>query len=128
MNGVKGDVIDIGITKTTLMEIGNWVSGDNYSGRIVQISNSFIFKGSVHNYSTDFPFVWDEINLPIRYGSDIVLAKEIILNEIFYLQQPSVAVVENRTKVMFAGIAIVFPVLKEITLNIGRFQSISSDI
>ena len=81
MNGVKGDVIDIGITKTTLMEIGNWVSSDNYSGRIVQISNSFIFKGSVHNYSTDFPFVWDEINLPIKYGSDIVLAKEIILNE-----------------------------------------------
>jgi len=81
MNGVKGDVIDIGVTKTTLMEIGNWVSGDNYSGRIVQISNSFIFKGNVHNYSTDFPFVWDEIILPIRYGSDIVLTKEIILNE-----------------------------------------------
>jgi small-conductance mechanosensitive channel len=81
MNGVKGDVIDIGITKTTLMEIGVWISGDNYSGRIVQVSNSYIFKGSVHNYSTDFPFVWDEINLPIKYGSDIVLTKELILIE-----------------------------------------------
>jgi small-conductance mechanosensitive channel len=80
INGVKGDVIDIGITKTTLMEIGEWVSGDNYSGRIVQISNSFIFKGSVHNYSTDFPFVWDEINLPIKYDSDIVLTKKLILD------------------------------------------------
>lgn len=81
VNGIKGDVIDIGITKTTLMEIGQWVSGDNYNGRIVQISNSFVFKGSVHNYSTDFPFVWDEINLPIKYDSDIVLAKKIMLNE-----------------------------------------------
>lgn len=78
INNIKGDVIDIGITKTTLMEIGDWVSSDNYNGRIVKISNSFVFKGAVHNYSTDFPFVWDEINLPIKYGSDIGLANKII--------------------------------------------------
>ncbi|MCB0472640.1 MAG: mechanosensitive ion channel [Flavobacteriaceae bacterium] len=80
INNVKGDVIDIGITKTTLMEIGEWVHSDNYSGRIVQISNAYVFKGPVYNYSTDFPFVWDEINLPVRYGSDIDLANEIILD------------------------------------------------
>lgn len=79
INKVKGDVIDISITKTTLMEIGEWVSSDNYSGCIVQISNSFVFKGPVRNYSTDFPFVWDEINLPVRYGSDIQLANQLIL-------------------------------------------------
>lgn len=79
INNITGDVIDIGITKTTLMEIGDWVSSDNYNGRIVKISNSFVFKGAVHNYSTDFPFVWDEINLPIKYGSDIALANEIIV-------------------------------------------------
>lgn len=78
INQIKGDVIDIGITRTTLMEIGVWVSSDNYSGRIVQVSNAFVFKGTVHNYSTDFPFVWDEINLPVQYGSDLALADEII--------------------------------------------------
>lgn len=78
LNGVKGDVIDIGITKTTLMEIGEWISSDNYSGRIVQVSNAFVFKGPVRNYSTDFPFVWEEINLPIRFGSDLQLANQII--------------------------------------------------
>lgn len=80
INNVKGDVIDISITKTTLMEIGEWVNSDNYSGRIVQVSNAFVFKGPVYNYSTNFPFVWDEINLPIRYGSDIHLANELISN------------------------------------------------
>ena len=80
INDVKGDVIDIGITKTTLMEIGEWVNSDNYSGRIVQLSNAFVFKGAVRNYSTDFPFVWDEINLPIHYGSDIQLANQLILD------------------------------------------------
>lgn len=78
INGVKGDVIDIGITKTTLMEVGEWVKSDNYSGRIVQVSNSFVFKGNVYNYSSDFPFVWDEITLPVHFGSDIDLANQII--------------------------------------------------
>jgi small-conductance mechanosensitive channel len=54
------------------------VSSDNYSGRIVEISNSFIFKNSVFNYSRDFPFLWDEIKIPIRYGSDLTLAQKLI--------------------------------------------------
>jgi len=78
IHNVKGDVIDIGITKTTLMEIGEWVKSDNYSGRIVQVSNGFVFKGPVCNYSTDFPFVWDEINVPVRHGSDLDLAGRLI--------------------------------------------------
>lgn len=80
INGIKGDVIDIDSIYTTMMEIGKWVSSDNYSGRIVKLSNAFVFKGPVYNYSQDFPFVWDEFNLPIRYGSDIELAKEIVIS------------------------------------------------
>lgn len=63
-----------------MMEIGEWVSSDNYSGRIVKLSNAFVFKGPVYNYSQDFPFVWDEFNLPIRYGSDIEMSKEIVIS------------------------------------------------
>ena len=79
INGIKGDVIDIDSLYTTMMEIGQWASSDNYSGRIVKLSNAFVFKGPVYNYSRDFPFIWDEISLPIRYGSDIDLAKKIII-------------------------------------------------
>ncbi len=79
INGIKGDVIDVDSIYTTMMEIGQWVSSDNYSGRIVKLSNAFVFKGPVYNYSQDFPFIWDEFNLPIRYGSDIDLAKSIII-------------------------------------------------
>lgn len=80
INGIKGDVIDIDSIYTTMMEIGEWISSDNYSGRIVKLSNAFVFKGPVYNYSQDFPFVWDEFNLPIRYGSDTELAKSIIIS------------------------------------------------
>lgn len=80
LNGIKGDVIDIDSIYTTMMEMGEWVSSDNYSGRIVKISNAFVFKGPIKNYSMDFPFVWDELNILIAYGSDIKMAKKIVLD------------------------------------------------
>lgn len=79
INGIKGDVIDIDSVYTSMMEIGQWVSSDNYSGRIVKLSNAFVFRGPVYNYSRDFPFIWDEFDLPVRYGSDIEEAKKIVL-------------------------------------------------
>lgn len=80
INGIKGDVMDIDSIYTTMMEIGEWVSSDNYSGRIVKLSNSFVFKGPIYNYSQDFPFVWDEFDIPVRYGSDMEKAKSIIIS------------------------------------------------
>lgn len=78
LGGIKGDAIDIGILRTTLMEVGDWVNGDLYNGRIVRIANSFIFKEPVFNYSADFPFLWDEITLPVRYGSDWEYARSVL--------------------------------------------------
>ncbi|MCF8710173.1 mechanosensitive ion channel family protein [Rhizorhapis sp. SPR117] len=78
LGGIKGDVIDIGILRTTLMEIGGWVDGDQYNGRMVRVANSFVFKEPVFNYSGEFPFLWDEFKLPVRYGSDWKLAQGLI--------------------------------------------------
>lgn len=80
LGGIKGDVMDIGVLRTTVMELGQWVDGDLYNGRIVLIANSFVFKEPVFNYSGDFPFLWDEIKIPVMYGSNYAKAKEIILN------------------------------------------------
>jgi small-conductance mechanosensitive channel len=78
LGGIKGDVIDVGILRTTLMEVGQWVDGDLYNGRIVRVANSFVFKEPVFNYSGDFPFLWDEITLPVRYGSDWEFTRSIL--------------------------------------------------
>jgi small-conductance mechanosensitive channel len=77
LGGIKGDVIDIGMLRTTMMEIGQWVNADLYNGRIVKIANSFVFKEPVFNYSGNFPFLWDEITVPVKYGSDYRLARDI---------------------------------------------------
>lgn len=80
IGSISGDVIDIGILRTTLMECGDWVQSDLYNGRIVRVANSFIFKSPVYNYSGEFPFLWDEIHLPIRYGSSVEMTRETLLN------------------------------------------------
>ena len=68
--GIRGDVVDVSVLRTTLMEIGNWLGGDHNTGRIVTVSNAFIFKEPLFNYSRHLHYIWDEIKLPISYESD----------------------------------------------------------
>src|SRR6202166_3734282 len=74
-----GDVIDIGLLRTTLMETGDWVSRDLYNGRIARIPNSTVLRGSVFNYSQGFRFIWDEINVLFKITSDCQLARAMLL-------------------------------------------------
>ncbi len=75
---VKGEVIDISPLRTTLMEIGNWVSGDLYNGRIARIPNGAAIKQPVFNYSQGFRFVWDEVKIRLTLDSNHVLAREML--------------------------------------------------
>jgi len=76
--GIKGDVIDVGLVRTTLMELGEWVQGDLYTGRIVRVANGSIFAGPMYNYSKDLPFLWDEVVIKITNESDVEQARSII--------------------------------------------------
>lgn len=78
VNKMSGDVIDIGFFYTRMMEIGNWIKGDQYSGRIVQFANAQIFGAAVFNYTRNFAYIWDEVALPITYPSNIQAATEIM--------------------------------------------------
>ncbi len=86
IGGIKGDVIDIGILRTSLMEIGDWIDGDLYNGRMTRVANSFIFKEPVFNYSGDFPFLWDEVKIPIKTDGDFKYAREEFLKIITEIQ------------------------------------------
>lgn len=63
-----------------MMEIGNWISGDQYSGRIVQFANAQIFGTAVFNYTRSFAYIWDEVKLPITYASNFQEATRIMLD------------------------------------------------
>jgi small-conductance mechanosensitive channel len=76
----SGDVIDVGFFYTRIMEIGNWIGGDQYTGRILQFPNAQIFGTGVFNYTRDFQYIWDEIPLNITYESNLQAATEIMLD------------------------------------------------
>ena len=90
MGGVRGDVIALGFIQTTIMEMGQpppvqgaapamWVKSREYTGRIVTVSNAKIFDEPVYNYSRDFPYLWEELALPVTYSSDRSRAEHILL-------------------------------------------------
>lgn len=80
LGGVMGDVMDIGPLTTTVMECGDWVKSDLYNGRVVYLPNNIVLREQVQNYSVDFPFLWDEIVVPVRTDCDHRLARGILLD------------------------------------------------
>jgi small-conductance mechanosensitive channel len=79
MSGVRGDVISLGFTRTTIMEMGQppgerpddpkvWIKSRQFTGRIVTVTNDKIFDNPVFNYSRDFPYIWEELTVGIKYG------------------------------------------------------------
>ncbi|HEX2220471.1 MAG TPA: mechanosensitive ion channel domain-containing protein [Gemmatimonadales bacterium] len=90
MGGVRGDVIGLGFLRTTIMEMGQpppvqkdepaiWVEARQYSGRIVTVTNDRIFEEPVYNYTRDFPYLWEELRLPVPYTADRATAERVLL-------------------------------------------------
>jgi len=79
INEKIGDVIEIGVFYTTLMELGEWSEKSQTTGRLTLIPNSFILSSNINNYTKDHNFLWDELSIPITYDSDWRKASESIL-------------------------------------------------
>jgi small-conductance mechanosensitive channel len=79
--GVTGDVIDIGVLKTTLVEVGNLVYARQSTGRIVSVPNSRMLTEAVFTSAAENPFVWQEMQVVVTFESDWARG-EAILREI----------------------------------------------
>lgn len=78
VDGVAGDVIDIRVQRTTLLEIKNWVDADQSTGRIVHIPNGWVFNRQVFNYTEGFAYIWHEIPMLVTFESDPNVAETIL--------------------------------------------------
>jgi small-conductance mechanosensitive channel len=70
INGVVGEVIEIRLLKTVVLETGNWITAGHPTGRRVFFPNSFALKGSYFNYSTVGQWLWDELQVQLPPGID----------------------------------------------------------
>ena len=80
INGIRGDVVDIGMLQTVLVEVGEWVHANQSTGRIVHIPNGWIYQHGVKNYTEGFEFLWMEESVTITFASDWRAAKQILLD------------------------------------------------
>ncbi|MDG6242911.1 MAG: mechanosensitive ion channel [Methanolobus sp.] len=108
LNDCYGDVLDITYFHTTLMEIRGWVDGDQYSGRVLNVPNSFILSSTIMNYTKDFSFIWDEVTIILAPGSDWTKAKIIALatiNEIItdYIENSKIELAKMEGKYMLTS-------------------------
>jgi small-conductance mechanosensitive channel len=70
IEGVGGEVIEIGLLKTVLLETGNWTDSGHPTGRRVSFVNSFAIEGHYFNFSTSGQWMWDELQLTIPADKD----------------------------------------------------------
>lgn len=92
---LTGDVIDVSLFNTKIMEIKGWVQADQISGRLVVVPNHQFFKQNIYNYTRDFDFIWDELQLPLTYESDWQKAIKISLSTAKKIQKSSVPIAKK---------------------------------
>jgi len=70
INGVGGEVVEVGLLKTVLLETGNWTDSSHPTGRRVSFVNSFAIEGHFFNFTTSGQWMWDELQVLIPAAQD----------------------------------------------------------
>src|ERR1700730_4655346 len=65
INGVTGEVAELGMFHTVLLETGNWTDSGHPTGRRVTFTNNFAIEGHYFNFSTSGQWLWDELTLVV---------------------------------------------------------------
>ncbi len=78
INGVSGEVLEIGPLRTILLETGSWSDAGHPTGRKVAFMNGFAVEGNYFNFSTSGQWMWDEIQFTVPEGSDPFATAEAV--------------------------------------------------
>jgi small-conductance mechanosensitive channel len=70
INGVTGEVVELGVFHTVLLETGNWTDSGHPTGRRVTFTNSFAVEGHYFNFSTSGQWMWDELQIVSPSGQN----------------------------------------------------------
>ena len=82
INGVSGEVTELGMFHTVLLETGNWSDSGHPTGRRVTFTNSFAIEGHYFNFSTSGQWLWDELQLVVPIGRDPYPIVEAITKQV----------------------------------------------
>ncbi len=82
INGIGGEVVEVGLLHTVILETGSWSDAGHPTGRKVTLVNSFAIEGHYFNFSTTGQWLWDEIEVPIPAGVDPYPIAEAVLKTV----------------------------------------------
>jgi small-conductance mechanosensitive channel len=82
INGVSGEVVELGMFRTVLLETGNWTDAGHPTGRRVTFTNSFATAGHYFNFSTAGQWLWDELSVMVPYDRDPHAIADAIQKEV----------------------------------------------
>ncbi|HEX2852995.1 MAG TPA: mechanosensitive ion channel domain-containing protein [Opitutaceae bacterium] len=74
VEGSQGDVIDIDLLRTTLLEVNGWLGTDQPTGRVITLPNNFIFKTKVFNFTHGHPYIWGKLELTVNAATPVAQA------------------------------------------------------
>ena len=95
INGVSGEVVELGMFRTVLLETGNWTDAGRPTGRRVTFTNSFATAGHYFNFSTSGQWLWDELSVMVPYDRDPHAVADAIQKEVTAATAPSTAQAEQ---------------------------------
>ena len=82
INGVSGEVVELGMFHTVLLETGNWSDPGHPTGRRVTFTNSFAIEKHYFNFSTSGQWLWDELQVVVPAGRDPYPMVDSIMKEV----------------------------------------------
>jgi mechanosensitive ion channel-like protein len=82
INGVTGEVVELGIFQTVLLETGDWAGASHPTGRRVTFNNSFAIEGHYFNFSTTGQWLWDEVQIVVPESRDPYPISESLRGEV----------------------------------------------
>jgi len=71
IDGVGGEVVELNLFRTWLLETGNWTANGHPTGRRVSFLNGYAIRGKYFNFSTVGQWMWDEIKVSIPAGTKV---------------------------------------------------------
>ena len=80
IDGVIGDVVLINNLSFKILEVGDRINGEQSSGLIINIPNSYVFSKTLKNYNTAFKYIWDEITIKLNIDANLEKNKKEIMN------------------------------------------------
>jgi small-conductance mechanosensitive channel len=98
INGVGGEVTEISLFSTTLLETGNWTDKGHPTGRRVTFINSFAIRGQYFNFSTTSQWMWDELSVSVPAGEDTYAMVESIHKAVIDATEKDARIAEGEWK------------------------------